>query len=159
MLIKHSCELDKMEKEQLIRDILKDEVMVISSGVYQLSSLPSIVAIEDKKIKGVLTFKVFGQYLEVISLESFEQNRGIGTMLLKKVEEIAKDMSINEIKIITTNDNLDALKFYQKRGYRLVEIITDSVNKARLEKITIPVFGDNGIRIQDEIILKKSITS
>jgi len=114
MLIKHSYELDKMEREQLIRDILKDEVMVISSGAYQLSNLPCIVAIEDKKIKGVLTFKAFGQYLEVISLDSFEQKKGIGTILLKKVEENAKDMSINEIKIITTNDNLNALNFYQK---------------------------------------------
>jgi hypothetical protein len=57
--------------------------------------------------------------------------------------------------LITTNDNLNALEFYQKRGYRIIEVISDAVNKARKVKPSIPLIGYKGIPLQDELRLKK----
>ena len=55
---------------------------------------------------------------------------------------------------MTTNDNLSALRFYQRRGFRLVKIWPGAVDAARKSlKPTIPQVGQNGIPIHDEIDL------
>ncbi|PTL13689.1 GNAT family N-acetyltransferase, partial [Staphylococcus gallinarum] len=56
-----------------------------------------------------------------------------------------------------TNENLRALYFYQKKGYRITEILPNAVDKARTLKPTIPLVGENGIEIKDEIILIRKI--
>lgn len=61
------------------------------------------------------------------------------------------------ISLITTNDNLHALGFYQKRDYRLIEIFPNAVEKAREIKPEIPLVANNGIPIKDEILLRKNI--
>lgn len=55
--------------------------------------------------------------------------------------------------LITTNDNVGALVFYQKAGFRLVAVYPDAVNQARKLKPQIPLVAENGIPIRDEIEL------
>ncbi|MGL5899903.1 MAG: GNAT family N-acetyltransferase, partial [Lactobacillaceae bacterium] len=76
---------------------------------------------------------------------------------LKTVEEEAKMMGVHKIKIITTNDNLLALKFYQKKGYRITKVVPDAVKKARKIKKTIPLKGNDNIPIWDELVLSKQV--
>ncbi|RIN83652.1 GNAT family N-acetyltransferase, partial [Mammaliicoccus sciuri] len=85
----------------------------------------------------------------------FRENVGIGSQLLKKLEEISEKKDITKISVITTNDNLNALKFYQKRGYNITKVIPNAVEKARKQKPSIPQFAENGIPIRDEILLEK----
>ncbi|EPE61206.1 hypothetical protein L479_02426 [Exiguobacterium sp. S17] len=63
------------------------------------------------------------------------------------------------MSLFTTNDNLRALAFYQKRGWRLAGIIPGAVDEARLQKPSIPMIGEHGIPLHDEIILHKIITN
>ncbi|MNP70506.1 putative acetyltransferase [compost metagenome] len=85
------------------------------------------------------------------------ENKGTGTALIKRVEKEAVEKGCQQLSLITTNDNLYALGFYQKRGFRLLEIFPNAVEKAREIKPRIPLIADNGIPIQDEILLRKSI--
>ena len=78
---------------------------------------------------------------------------------MNAVELIAKKYGIKQISLITTNDNLHALKFYQKRGYRIVKIITDAVTKARKIKPSIPLVGNDDIPLHDEIQLMKRLSN
>ena len=55
---------------------------------------------------------------------------------------------------MTTNDNLDALRFYQKRGFRLVAVHRHAVDAARRLKPAIPLLGDDQIPLHDEIELE-----
>jgi len=64
---------------------------------------------------------------------------------------------LKRLTLITTNDNVHALAFYQKRGFRLERIVTDAVNVVRLEKPSIPLIGNNGIPLHDEIVLSKQL--
>ena len=66
----------------------------------------------------------------------------------------AKRKNLNSVIVITTNDNLRALQFYQKRGFVLNKIYFDSMKEARKLKPAIPLKNDNGILIRDEIELK-----
>ena len=56
--------------------------------------------------------------------------------------------------LVTTNDNLDALRFYQRRGLRITAVAAGAVDEARKIKPGIPLLGDHGIAIRDEITLE-----
>ena len=57
--------------------------------------------------------------------------------------------------LVTTNDNLDTFRFYQRRGFRLTELRVGSVDKARRHlKPSIPSVGYFGIPPHDELVLE-----
>jgi GNAT superfamily N-acetyltransferase len=90
----------------------------------------------------------------VLSLDSLREGRGVGTALLEMVKDAAREAGCDRIRLITTNDNLDALRFYQKRGFVLVALHRDAVTAARALKPSIPLLGDHGIPIRDELDLE-----
>ncbi|MGN7941077.1 GNAT family N-acetyltransferase [Virgibacillus sp. 6R] len=133
--------------------------MVISSGIYDCSSLDGFAVVEDKdKIVGLITYIIENNECEIISLDSVKEGQGIGSLLVKEVENLASKENCKLVKLITTNDNLLALKFYQKRGFILSKIINNAVEKARKLKPEIPLIGNEGIPIRDEIELIKKLT-
>jgi len=79
-----------------------------------------IAAINDTKV-GLITYVIDNSTCEIISLNSFSENAGIGSQLLEKVVEHAKKELCNSIILVTSNDNLNALRFYQKRGFSSIE--------------------------------------
>jgi hypothetical protein len=64
-----------------------------------------------------------------------------------------------KIWTITTNDNLDAMRFYQRRGFRIAAVRPGAVAAARRLKPTIPELGEHGIPIRDEIELALTLES
>lgn len=130
--------------------------MVISSGVYPCDRLAGFAVLnKHEQIAGLITYQIKDRKCEIISLDSLVENEGIGSRLVTEVEQAAKSQNCTLIKVITTNDNLRALMFYQKRGYRIVDITVGAVEKARLFKPEIPKVADNGIAICDELLLQK----
>lgn len=103
---------------------------------------------------GVITFMIRGEECEVTSLDSLKEGKGIGTVLINEVLQEAKGQKCHRIFLITTNDNLRALGFYQRRGFELVAIHRGAVNESRKLKPTIPVIGENNISLRDEIELE-----
>ncbi|MGG3914390.1 GNAT family N-acetyltransferase [Rossellomorea vietnamensis] len=133
--------------------------MVISSGVYDCASLDGFAVLnKDNGITGLITYVFKDAECEIISLDSLEEKKGIGTSLMEAVEKVAAQNGCRRITLITTNDNLLALKFYQKRGFRISTIHRDAVEKARRIKPEIPMIGNDGIPIRDEIELEKGVT-
>ena len=129
--------------------------MVISSGVYDCSTLDGFAIVKENNIIGLITYVINDYECEIISLDSIEEGKGIGTSLVKEVEKLAFEKKCKLIKLITTNDNLLALKFYQKRGFVISKVFNNAVEKARKIKPEIPKIGNDGIPIRDEIKLKK----
>jgi len=130
--------------------------MVISSGIYDCSKLEGFVYVDEQNsILGLMTYSIRKEECEIISLDSIVEGKGIGSLLVQAVEDNAFEQACTIITLITTNDNLHALKFYQKRGYHLVEIIQNAVEQARAFKPEIPLIGNDGIPIRDEIRLAK----
>lgn len=131
--------------------------MVYSRGIHQCDELPAFVAYLDEKPVGLVTYQLKQRECEVVSLDSLSEGKGIGSGLLQAVEERAKAERCQRIWLITTNDNLHALRFYQKRQYELVAIYRHAVESARRIKPQIPQIGNDGIVIRDEIELEKTI--
>jgi len=132
--------------------------MVISSGVYKCDELDGFAAVDETmEIVGLVTMANRQSECEIISLDSMVNSIGIGSTLVEKVEKAAKLVGCDTVKLITTNDNVHALGFYQKRGYRLIEVFVGAVDEARKLKPEIPLIADNGIPIRDELLLVKSL--
>ncbi|WP_339170744.1 GNAT family N-acetyltransferase [Anoxybacillus sp. FSL W8-1294] len=134
--------------------------MVVSTGVYDCSELDGFAALQDNgEIAGLITFVIHKGECEIVSLDSVIENQGIGSALLEQVEAFAAQHGCALIRLITTNDNLRALRFYQKRGYQIVKVFPNAVEKARQIKPSIPLFSADGIPIRDELMLVKQLMS
>jgi GNAT superfamily N-acetyltransferase len=89
---------------------------------------------------------------ELVALNAFRRGEGIGTALLAALPRHLGPGLI-QVRLGTTNDNLDALRFYQRRGYRLAALRPGAVDAARARKPSIPRVGDHGLPLRDEIDL------
>ena len=118
------------------------------------SVLPALVAEREGTPVGLLTYEVVDDELEVMSIESWDEGSGVGTALLAAAVEAARAARCRRLWLITTNDNLRALRFYQRRGLRLVAVHQGAVAAARVLKPSIPVVGNDGIEVTDELELE-----
>lgn len=131
-----------------------DEFMIVHGNVYRPDELEGFVAEEGEEWLGEITYRYDGNECEIISLDSRRQGNGTGTGLLEKVQEAARANGCRRVFLITTNDNLKALGFYQKRGFELVAVHRGALNESRKLKPSIPLTGDHGIPLRDEIELE-----
>ncbi len=122
-----------------------------------VKKLPGFIAYFSKERVGLITYTIEGEECEIISLDSTKPGRGIGTSLLKAVIDTAKKHKIKRVWLITTNDNLDALRFYQKRGFDLVAVHRNALKESRKLKPHIPMIGKDGIPLKDEIELELKV--
>lgn len=148
-------ELSKEKVIEFFKEHWGSPQMVISTGIYDCSTLDGFAVLKEEKIIGLITYDIQKGECEIISLDSVEEEKGIGSALVQEVERLALNKNCNVLKLVTTNDNLLALKFYQKRGFILSQIFNNAVEKARKLKPEIPLIGNDGIPIRDEIELKK----
>jgi GNAT superfamily N-acetyltransferase len=120
---------------------------------------PALIATDDGgSLAGVLTYVLDGDACEILTLHAAEPGRGTGTSLIAAVERLAGERGCRRLWVLTTNDNVDALRFYQRRGFRLAELRAGAVDVARRTlKPEIPEDGDHGIPIRDELILEKEV--
>ncbi|MEW9527073.1 GNAT family N-acetyltransferase [Microbispora sp. NPDC049125] len=122
--------------------------------VHDASALPALIAERNGELAGLLTYAAGDDGLEIVTLDALVQGVGVGTALLAAVATIAREAKLGRLWLITTNDNLDALRFYQRRGLRIVGIDAGAVDVARGHKPSIPLAGEYGIEIHDEITLE-----
>jgi GNAT superfamily N-acetyltransferase len=123
---------------------------------------PALLA-EDQRgggLLGVLTYVVDRDraQCEVLTLHAVRQWRGVGTALLQLVEQVAAQQGCGRLWLVTTNDNVDALRFYQRRGFRLAALHRGAVDDCRARlKPEIPTVGDYGLPLRDELELDKQL--
>jgi uncharacterized protein YhfF/N-acetylglutamate synthase-like GNAT family acetyltransferase len=119
---------------------------------------PALLAEAEGALAGVLTWIVAGDALEVLTLHAAARRRGVGTALLAAARRVAEVAGSRRVWLITTNDNVDALRFYQRRGLRLVRVDAGAVDRSRATlKPGIAAVGDHGIPIRDELVLEMEV--
>jgi len=145
---------DKEWITRLITDRWGSEVVVVHQTTYTPAELPGIVAVRMHQCVGLITFHIRGHECEIVTLDSLLPSMGIGTSLIEGVRKVAQEASCRRLWLITTNDNVQALRFYQKRGFNFVAIHTNAVESERSIKPEIPLVNEEGILIRDEIELE-----
>ena len=115
------------------------------------TDLPGFLAEEDGTQPGLLLYHMGAREFEVVVLLSLQERAGVATHLLARAEQLARGAGCRRLWLVTTNDNLYAIAFYQARGWRQVAIRRGAVAEARRLKPEIPKFGTNGLPKDDEI--------
>jgi L-amino acid N-acyltransferase YncA len=120
--------------------------------------LPAIVAEDDGRLAGVLTWLRHGREVEIHTLHAATSWVGVGTELLDAVRARARALGCDRLWLVTTNDNVEALRFYQRRGFRLLAVHPGAVDRSRATlKPAIPLLGNHGIPIRDELELESAV--
>ena len=118
--------------------------------------LPALVA-EDRN--GLVTYRLLGDDAELVTINADPPGEGTGTALLEALVERLKTQGCARLWLTTTNDNLRALRFYMRRGFRMVHVRFGAVDEARKVKLSIPMVGNQCIPIHDEIDLCRALGS
>ena len=101
------------------------------------------------RMLGLITWVVTGAEAEIVTLDSFVEECGVGTRLLTAAEEAVASAGAKRVAVLLTNDNVSALAFHLHRGYRLEKVHQDKVADLRKIKPIIPNVGRGGIPIVD----------
>jgi ribosomal protein S18 acetylase RimI-like enzyme len=127
-------------------------LQMVSRGVlYQMLDYPGFVAFQDGKLQGIITYRIEKDACEVLVLTSTAEGQGIGSALVDRVKQAAKAAGCKRCWLITTNDNTHAIRWYQKRGFTIAAIHINALAESRKLKPEIPLIGNDGIPLRDEI--------
>lgn len=153
MIVRPLREGDREWVRETLRD-LWGETVVSRGAVHDPTALPGFVAEEGGERVGLLTYRIDGADCEVMTIDAFPEGAGAGTALLDAAGRAARGAGCDRVWLITTNDNLRALRFYQRRGFRLVAVHPGALERSRELKPSIPEIGLDGIPLRDELELE-----
>jgi len=140
--------------KNLLEQFWGDARVVVHGEIFQADLFPGFIAKFGPEIIGLLTYFIRDLQCEVISLDSLIEDRGVGSALLRTVSQEAIMKGCKRLWLVTTNDNLHALGFYQRKGFVLCGLRPGAVNNSRVIKPSILLVAQNGISIRDEIELE-----
>jgi len=136
---------------EIIRGWGSDFIVTRGRKVFA-AELPGFVAeLPDGRKVGLITYEVIGDQCEIVTLDAFEKFCGVGTALAQHVRDASTTEGCTRLWLITTNDNIDAIRFYQKRGFSIAAIHVNALEFSRTLKPSIPRYGQYGIPMRDEI--------
>lgn len=155
------CKRINSQNRNLINTFIKQHwyttTMIIRGKEIDMTKTEGFYFGEGENIIGLITYIVYDNILEITSLDSLQENQGIGSKLVETVIHEAKERKCQKIVLITTNDNINAIKFYQKRGFDMVHLFHNALDISRKLKPEIPLIGENSIPLRHEIEFELSI--
>ena len=145
---------DKRWLAAFIRERWGDPGIISNGTLHNSEQLSAIRATDGADLYGVATWFPNNGSIELVTLDSLKPGRGVGTALIDAVVKVAREARSNRLWLITSNDNIEAIRFYQKRGWRLSALRPGAMIENRRLKPAIPEVGNHGIPIRDEIELE-----
>jgi len=143
--------------EELVKLFWGDPIQLMFDQTYRVAQEPAITAKKDGNMVGFISYKDFDQNAVLIMalgiLPGF-QGCGIGRTLLEQIEHYAKSQEKQQLLVVTSNDNLPALAFYQLHGFQLFEVAPNVI----AEKLGGLQLGIARIPIRDELRLRKILS-
>ncbi|MGZ6696128.1 MAG: GNAT family N-acetyltransferase [Solirubrobacteraceae bacterium] len=131
---------------------------VLGGGtVHRPAELPAVVCELDGERIGLATWVALGDEAELVTVDALRVGAGAGGALVEAVADAARAARCRVLRVLTTNDNLPALRLYQRHGFALVALHPGAIEQARARKPSIPAAGHSGIRIRDELVLERGL--
>lgn len=131
--------------------------MIIRGKEIDMTKTEGFYLEEEGTILALVTYLADGDTMEITSLDSLRENQGIGGKLVEAVIQEARERGLKRVILITTNDNINAIRFYQKRGFDMVRFFHNAMEASRILKPEIPLIGENGIPLRHEIEFERSL--
>jgi GNAT superfamily N-acetyltransferase len=155
VLVHEATDTDRAAVRDLFhRDFGRTQIIAFGE-VMNVEEMPALVAVTYEDVTGALAYRLHGDGLHIVALatDALWQRSGVGGHLVAEAELLARRLSLARIVVTTTNDNLLALYFYQRRGYRMTALVPGSVlAHTKDERV-----GFAGIPVRDEVQLEKRL--
>jgi hypothetical protein len=132
---------DRTWLHAFVTDRWGSEIVVARGRVMRPEEHPGFVAEDGNQRLGLVTYHIGDGECEIVTIDSVVEARAAGC---------------RRVWLITTNDNLNALRFYQGRGFRLVAVHSGAMDASRRMKPEISEVGHFGIPVRDELELELS---
>jgi ribosomal protein S18 acetylase RimI-like enzyme len=128
-------------------------------ATHDVLALPGYAAWQGEELVGLATWTGDRPRAELAALVVAADRRGAGiaSALLEWVAAAGRKHGTHVLWLVTTNDNLDALRLYQRHSFRITELRAGSVDAAREQKPEIPRTGAYGIPRRDELVLERRL--
>ena len=155
VLVREATDADRAVVRELFeRDFGRTRIVAFGE-LMDIDQMPALVAVMTRDPAGALAYRLLGNALHIVALatDPMWQRSGVGGHLLAEAELIARRLKLPRVVVATTNDNLPAMYFYQRRGYRLIELVPDNVIAHTGREVP----GFAGIPVRDEIRLEKRL--
>lgn len=157
MLVTNLSDRDRTWVSERTELLFGGDVVVSREVVHRPADLPGFICCEGSERVGLATFQVDGEACELVTLDALCQWCGVGSALLEAVEKAAVGSGCRYLWTITTNDNLDALRFFQRRGFQIQAVRPNGMEAIRRLKPDVPEIGHYGIPVRDEVELVKPL--
>lgn len=149
---------DRPVLAELMAELWGADVVVGHGVTFRPAELPGFLAVSDDSVAGLLTYtRLDAETVEVVTIDALRRTEGIGTALLDAMAAAAVEWGARRLVLTTTNDNVDALRFYQRRGFHLVELRAGALTRSRELKPQIPLVGEYDIPLTDELELARDL--
>src|SRR5512143_4327604 len=158
IVYRRSSPEDTPHVREFWREHWGDDFVVAHREAYRPEDVLGFIALEEGQWVGLVTYVLGQTGCEIVSLDSLREGHGIGSHLIDEVTAEARQAGCKRIFLTTTNDNLHALGFYQKRGFVLSALHPRPLEYSRRLKPSIPFIGLHGIPILDEIELEMALS-
>jgi len=156
VMVREASPADRVKALELFKRDFGPAQLVAYGEAISLDEAAALVAETDGEIAGALAWRPFDGALHILALatDPMWQRAGVGGHLVAEAELLARRHNWPRAIVTITNDNLPALYFYQRRGYRLSAILRDSISAHTRDAKAV---GFAGIPILDEIQLAKEL--
>jgi GNAT superfamily N-acetyltransferase len=155
VLVREATDADRdVVRELFDRDFGRTRIVAFDK-VVDLDQIPSLVAVMRDEPSGALGYQQLGDALHIVALatDPMWQRSGVGGHLVAEAELLARRLNLPRVVVATTNDNLPALYFYQRRGYYMTALVPSSVEAHTQRELA----GFAGIPVRDEIRMEKRL--
>ena len=153
-----AASVDAVALRAFLVSVWHADAVVAHGEVMRPIEHPGFAAIESSRIVGHVAYRIEDGECEIVAIAAVPPAAGVGSRLLDAAIEAARNAGSTSVWLTTTNDNLDALRFYQRRGFRLRTLRSGAVDVARRTlKPEIPELGSHGIPMRDELDLVRDL--
>lgn len=149
---------DREEVARFIEEHWQSRVVMSSGKAYQPHLEQGYIERRDGRIVGLLTYHFDEDgCMEILTLNSTVEGQGIGSLLMLSAIDRARQSNCKKIWLTTTNDRLRVVDFHQRLGFRLTAVRLGVVDEARNVKPQIPLTGERGVPMRDELVMELEI--
>jgi GNAT superfamily N-acetyltransferase len=145
---------DRVFLEELLRLRWSGGALMLRGRIVHPKDVEALAAYHDGRLAGVATWLLEGPVMYLATLNNISDQRGVGIALLDAMTVLGREKGSALLRVIVTNDNLNALGFYQRRGFRIIGVYPGAIDTIRTMLPSVPIVGANRIPIRDEIELE-----
>ena len=110
------------------------------------------------RLLGFACYDCMAGVCEIVVLVTLVERSGVGSALVDALAAKAKGRGCGRLRVFTSNDNVEALGFYEKRGFRIKAVHENAMAEVRRYKPRLPTVGANGVPLRDMIELEMALT-